>query len=295
MGCYYGGRLAQHGRDVRFLMRSDLTHVKKRGLRVRSHHGDFHLPKVQAFATPEEIGPVDVVIIALKATANAELERLIPPLLHEGTTLLTLQNGLGSDEFLAGRFGAERVVGGLCFVCINRTAPGEIHHMAQGHVSVGDFAGWTQPRTHEIATEFKRCGVPCGVVDSVARERWKKLAWNVPFNGLSIAAGGIDTARIMADPALAAEAQALCEETISAARTLGHELPASLVEKHMTATRTMGAYRPSSVIDFLAGRDVEVDAIWAEPLRRAQAAGAAVPRLALLTALIRSQVAARAK
>ncbi len=274
-------------------MRSDLEHVKKKGLRVKSHHGDFFLPKVQAHGTTEEIGPCDLVLITLKATGNEALLKLLPPLMKEDTMLLTLQNGMGSDEFLARHFGAERVLGGLCFVCINRTAPGEIHHMAQGNISIGEFTGFPQPRTHEIATDFKRCGVPCRVVDNLQQERWKKLCWNIPFNGLSIAAGGIDTQAILADPGLEAVVRGLMREVIDISARLGCPLPASLEEVHMKATLTMGPYKPSSLIDFLAGREVEVDAIWAEPLARAQAAGVDVPRLEMLTHLIRSQVEQR--
>ena len=77
-------------------------------------------------------GRVDLVIVALKATANDALPDLLPPLLGPDTLLLTLQNGLGSEEFLAERFGAERVLGGLCFVCLNKTAPGVIEHGVTG-------------------------------------------------------------------------------------------------------------------------------------------------------------------
>jgi 2-dehydropantoate 2-reductase len=295
VGCYYGGRLAQGGNDVRFLMRRDLGAVRKAGLHVQSPAGDFSLPDVRAFGSTSEIGPSDLVIIALKSTSNDQLDDLLPPLLHEDTVLLTLQNGLGSDEFLAGRFGPQRVMGGLCFVCLNRTAPGVIHHIAQGQVALGEFDGPPRQRTHELAAEFERCGVPCRVVDSLAAERWKKLAWNVPFNGLSIAGGGMDTERILSDPALNELARALMREVIDGASRLGFTLPDDLEAVHMSATATMGAYRPSSLIDFLAGREVEIEAIWGEPLRRATKAGAAMPCLQTLHALIKSQVASRQK
>lgn len=293
VGCYYGGRLANLGRDVHFLMRSDLDVVRKRGLRVRSREGDFHVPKVNAHATPEEIGPCDLVIIALKATSNPALDFLIPPLLHDDTMLLTLQNGLGNEEYLAERFGADRVLGGLCFVCINRTAPGVIEHYAQGQISVGEFTGYPRPRTHEVASEFKRCGVPCTVTADLARERWRKLVWNIPFNGLSIAAGGIDTQGILSSEPLEYLVRALMREVIGAARALGHELPSSLVDDQVAKTKGMGPYKPSSLIDFLEGREVEVEAIWGEPFRRAFNAGAEVGRIEMLYQLLRHATAAR--
>ncbi|OYW26819.1 MAG: hypothetical protein B7Z47_07240, partial [Chthoniobacter sp. 12-60-6] len=118
VGCYYGGRLAQHGNDVHFLMRSDYEEVKQHGLKIRSPLGDFNLPHVNCHRSTAEIGPCDLVIIAMKATANEVLLELLPPLLKEKTMILTLQNGLGSDDFLARHFGSARVLGGLCFVCI---------------------------------------------------------------------------------------------------------------------------------------------------------------------------------
>ena len=110
---------------------------------------------------------------------------------------------------------------------------------------------------------------------------------------MRIVAGGIDTAQLMADPGLRSLAEALIREVVEAARHLGHPLPDSLVDEHLEATLTMGPYRPSSLIDFTEGRDVEVESIWGEPLRRAAAAGASVPRLAMLHALIAAAVARR--
>ena len=137
VGCYYGGRLAQYGEDVHFLMRRDLEHVRTHGLQVHSVHGDFSLPEVQAHSSTESIGPCDLVIITLKVTDNEALLELIPPLLKPDAMLLTLQNGLGIETWLAEHFGAEQVLGGLCFVCINRTAPGVIEHYSQGGSSWG--------------------------------------------------------------------------------------------------------------------------------------------------------------
>ena len=96
-------------------MRGDLREVRRSGIRIHSKTENIRLAKVNAYATTEEIGPCDLVLIAVKTTANHDLLDLLPPLLHENTMLLTLQNGLGNEEFLAQHFGAERVLGGLCF------------------------------------------------------------------------------------------------------------------------------------------------------------------------------------
>ena len=141
IGLYYGGRLAAAGGDVRFLLRSDYEALAQDGLRVESVHGDFSVKPFPGFRTVEEIGPVDLVIVAWKATANDLLADLLPPLLHPGTQVITLQNGLGNCEAIAEIAGAGRVLGGLCFVCSNRVGHGVVRHTAGGKVAVGAFAG----------------------------------------------------------------------------------------------------------------------------------------------------------
>ena len=293
VGCYYGGRLAQHGHEVHFLMRSDYEHVKQHGLKIRSVHGDFELPQVYCHRRTAEIGQCDLVIIAMKATANAALLELLPPLLHNKTMILTLQNGLGSDDFLARHFGSAHVLGGLCFVCINRTAPGEIHHIAEGQIALGEHCGAPQVRTEALATEFRRCEIECKVEPSLVAARWKKLVWNIPFNGLSIAAGNKDTAAILADPVLEKRVRDLMREIIETAERLGHAIPLSLMDDMIERTRTMSAYKPSSLIDFLAGSEVELEAIWGEPVRQAHAAGIEMPQVARLYQELKGRIAAR--
>ena len=263
-----------------FLLRRDLAHAKAHGLRIKQPpDADFALQPVRAFGSTTEIGPVDLVVIGLKATANAELLRLLPPLLGESTALLLLQNGLGGDEFLARHFGAGRVLGGLCFVCLNRTGPGEITCSLPGYLALGEFSGPPTARLRELAGRFNRAGVRTVIADDLAEARWQKLVWNVPFNGLAVAAGGVTTDVIMADAALRAEAHALMDEIVAAAGCFGYAVPPEFIKMQLDHTAAMGPYRPSSLIDWQEGRIVEVEAIWGEPLRRAQAAGAAMPHL----------------
>lgn len=96
VGLYYGGRLAAAGEDLRFLARSDYETLSQMGLKVESVHGDFEVPQPRVFRTSAEIGPVDLVIVAWKTTANPQLGVILPPLLHAETQVLTLQNGLGN-------------------------------------------------------------------------------------------------------------------------------------------------------------------------------------------------------
>jgi len=295
IGCYYGARLVRAGENVHFLMRGDLAHVRARGLAVSLPDEKFHLAPGQLHiaATPGEIGPCDIVLVALKTTANASFRQLIAPLLHAGTAIVTLQNGLGSDEQLADAFGAGRVIGAICFICVNRVAPGEIDCTSTGAVSFAEYQRPATDRLRAIAAKFARAGIQTHVSDNLLELRWRKLIWNVPFNGLSIAAGGITTDKIMADPALEAESRALMEEIAAAAAAHGVTISGSFIEKQLETTRPMGPYKSSSLIDYLARREVEVETIWGEPLRRAHARNVPTPRLALLYALLRALTAKR--
>lgn len=277
VGSYYGGRLAEAGNDVRFLLRSDFQEVSERGLIVESIHGDFHLPKVTCAQTPEEIGKVDVVIVAWKTTANEHLEKVISPMMHENSVVLTLQNGLGNVEAISEIFGADRVLGALCFVCINRIESGLIRHTGGGPISMGEATPGITPRLQELASLFQKAKVTCDLAPDLSEAQWRKLVWNIPFNGLCITEGGIDTEVLLALPDGEKKVVALMDEVLIAASALGHEIEPAYAEYQLKRTYPMGPYRPSSMIDFVEGREVEVDAIWGEPLRRAQAAGAKIP------------------
>jgi 2-dehydropantoate 2-reductase len=286
LGGYYGAKLARAGCDVHFLMRSDLDPVRRNGLAIRSKDGDFHLPQVNAHGSPEELGPCDVVLIALKTTSNAALPRLIPPLLGRDTALVTLQNGLGNEELLAAHFGARRVMGGLCFVCLNRTAPGVVEHFGHGTLSIGEFKGPPRDRTMRLVTDFQRAGVDAKAVQSLITERWRKLVWNIPFNGLGIAAAA-NVAQVLSDAPLMAE-------VIPAAGKLGYAIRPDFIDDQIERSGSMGEYRSSSQVDYEAGREVEVESIWGEPLRQARSAGAQTPRLELLYALLQRLAGLRA-
>ena len=293
IGSFYGGKLAHTGRDVHFLLKSGFEKVNRSGIRIRGKKENFHIASVQGYQSASAVGPCDLVLIALKATNNEALLQLIPPLLHRRTILLTLQNGLGNEDFLAQHFDGERVMGGLCFICLNRISPGLIEHLDYGHLTIGEFIGSPKSRTRAVAREFQQSSVVCRVVDNLMEERWGKLVWNIPFNGLTIAAGGITTEEILRDDSLHSAALALMNEVIEGANSCGHNLPREVAVEHMKRTETMGAYKPSTLLDFEAGRALEVEAIWGEPLRRAQANGTAMPRLEQLYALLKSLDARR--
>lgn len=294
IGLYYGGRLAEAGVDVKFLARSDFDRLSKDGLEVQSISGDFHLTDISVFKKPEEIGPVDLVIVAWKATANDLLSTVLPPLMHKSTQVLTLQNGLGNCERIAEIVGADRVFGGLCFVCINRIAPGTISHTAGGRMTIGKFSKNDSTIAETIARRFKAANIPATAVNDLAKAQWEKLLWNIPFNGLAVAEGGVTTDVLLADPKIEKEIRTLMREVITAAAAQDILLDMDLIETNIERTRPMGPYQPSTMIDFIEGRELELEPIWQEPLRRANALGVGMPGLRYLLEKIRARLAERA-
>ena len=160
-------------------------------------------------------------------------------------------------------------------------------------VSLGDYGGAQGALLDEIIASFRQAGITTRKAEDLGKAQWVKLVWNVPFNGLCIAEGGIDTEALLAMPGGEERVRELMEEVRVGARALGYELPAKLVDDQVELTRPMGPYRPSSMIDYVEGREVEVEAIWAEPLRRAKEAGAELPAWEGLLERIRERIAGR--
>ena len=311
VGSYYGAMLSRAGHDVHFLLRSDYEAVRHGGVQIQSPAGDFQAWPHCATAPPE-IGISDVVLIALKTTANSQFAELLPPLVGAGTMVVTLQNGLGNEAQLARIFPAEQILGGLCFVCLNRTAPGVIQHLAHGLIVLGAMAGPPGRRTHELATAFGAAGVACRATEDLARTHWEKLVWNIPFNGLGVAsAAGQDalrnpaarlelplrpcltTEKLLADAGWEALVRELMDEVIAAANAQGLAVAASQRDVQIERTRSMGAYQASTLLDFELGRPLEMESLFLEPLRQARQFGVAAPRLAALCAVLQQLDARR--
>ncbi len=288
VGGYYGGRLAEHGHDVHFLLRSDYQAVRREGLQVRSCHGDFSFPpeKLRIYDDVRKMPKADLVLVTLKATSNDAYESLIRPLLKEDSAILTLQNGLGNERRLAELFGGRRVLGGMAFVCINRLKPGVIHHIDHGTIRLGEFDGGPSPRATRIAEMFNASKVKCEVLPDLRYGRWLKLVWNIPFNGLG-AVMDCTTDQLIATEAGVRLVSELMAEVIATARAAGVQLPDGLVEKQIEQTLSMGAYKSSMQVDRETGRPMEIEAILGEPLRVAREAGVRTPRLEAVYAMAR--------
>ncbi len=288
LGLYYGALLQRGGHEVHFLMRRDFQAVSDHGLKVFSPKGDFHLADVRACRDSREIGPVDLVLVGLKSYANEHLAELTRPLVNPGTTILTLQNGLGNEEVLAAAFDRRQIVGGVAFLCCNRGEPGTVHHLDQGSIRIAEFAGGLSARLEQLAATFSQAGIPCEPCADLARVRWEKLVWNIPFNGLC-ALTGLPTDRLLACAESRQLITELMQEVIDAANRQNLAQPIEglpFIERMLQVTTGMGAYRPSMMIDRQQGAPLELDAIYRIPLDRAAAAGAPMTRVAMLHALL---------
>ncbi len=293
LGLYYGGRMVLAGFDVSYLARSDGEKLRADGITLEWAGETRRLRPARVAGEPTEIGPVDLVVVALKATANGELSRLLPLLIGNSTLVVNLQNGLGVDDAVAAVVGGERTVGCLCFVGVNRLAPGRAICVNEGYVELGSFAGPCAAGAEAVAEVFRRAGVRAKVAADLSAARWRKLVWNVPFNGLTVTEGGLTSDAVLRDPAREARVRALMREVQALARAEGVEIEDAFLEHNVSITREM-VYRPSTLLDFLAGRPLELDPIWGEPLSRARRLGVPVPELARLHAELTAKAAASA-
>lgn len=305
VGSYYGARLAlSRQAEVHFLLRSDYRAVQQKGVVIQDRLGAYSVAPHCA-RHPDEIGVCDLVVVGLKTTANDQFPRLLPPLVGPATAVLTLQNGLGNEEQLARLFSPDQVLGALCFVCLNRIAPGVVHHIDHGQIIMGEFSGPARERTRVIANLFQRGGVLCAVRDNLAQAHWEKLVWNIPFNGLGVAAtagwdalqGGsllpnqplgpcLPTSSLLSDPRWARLVRELMLEVTAAGRALGHDVPDSLADEQLARTQSMGPYKASTLLDFENRLPLELDSLFREPLRQARGAGIKTPRLEALCSVL---------
>jgi len=299
LGSYYGAKLWKVGHDVVFLLRSDYQVVRSNGVLIESSEESF-VAHPKPAKDPHEVGIADLILVALKTTANHRFRELIMPLVGPNSVVLTLQNGLGSDDELARIFGPNRVMSGHCFVCLNRIAPGVIKHLAHGRIVIGEYSGPPTTRTWEIAEIFRSASIQCDVVENVQRAHWEKLMWNVPFNGLGVAgivgyegfmSKTLDFApEVVLHPVLTTEdllkhagwrevIKGLMEELRTTAAAYDIQISEGFIDLMFELTSVMGPYKASTLLDFEKGLPMELDAIFLEPLRRAATLQVSTPLL----------------
>ncbi|GFZ72861.1 2-dehydropantoate 2-reductase [Pseudomonas amygdali pv. eriobotryae] len=289
IGGFYGLMLARAGYDVHFLLRSEFEAVAREGLQVNSAvHGDLHLKPVQAYRSAADMPPCDWLLVGTKSTGNAALGPIISQAAAPDAKVLLLQNGLAVEDQLRSVLpDSLHILGGLCFVCVNRVAPGVVAHEAFGAASIGYHSGPAGDEASRMAVVeacaelFKTAGIDAPVMANLQQARWQKLVWNVPYNGLS-ALLHTSTSQLMTDPDSQALIQALMDEVVQGAQACGHALPPGFAQHLFTVTQSMPDYRPSMYHDLVEKRPLELEAIYARPLAAALAAGFDMPRVRAL-------------
>ena len=294
IGGFYGMLLARAGHDVHFLLRSEYAAVVERGLQLNSSvHGALHLMPVQAYQNIGGMPQCDWLLVGAKTTANAELAPLITRAAAPGAKVVLLQNGLAVEDELRPLLSDDlHLLGGLCYICVHRSAPGVIEHQALGAINLAYHSGPLDDDearlalVEEGASLLRSTGLDSAVMRDLAQTRWQKLVWNVPYNGLSVLLDA-DTRRLMDNADSRALIADMMNEVVSAAQALGYAMPENYADKLLAATQRMPDYLPSMYHDFAQKRPAELHAIYEAPLAAADSAGFDMPKVRALYQALR--------
>lgn len=285
LGGYYGGRLANSGKDVHFLLHSDYDFVKRNGLRVDSVNGDFTVNPVQAYQSTEDMPKCDVILVCLKTTNNRLLDKLLPLILHDDSIVILIQNGFGIEEDLQSRFPNLQIAGGLAFICAHKIGPGHIQHLDEGRINIGAYKQTNKLKLLDIASDFDEAGVNADVVD-LNKARWEKLVWNIPFNGLSVVMN-TTTNELLNNKHTHQLIYDMMQEVILASNHCGADLLPKLADKMIEMTEKMVPYAPSMKLDFDNKRPLEIFSIYTKPIATALLNGIEMPKVSMLEKQLR--------
>ena len=286
IGGYYGGKLAHSGQEVHFLFHKDYEFVRENGLQVDSCDGSFHLDQVNAYASTTDMPKCDVILVGLKTINNHMLPKLLPPLLHENSVVVLVQNGIGVEADVQQMFPNTALIAGLAFICSAKTEPGRVNHQCYGSINLGNYSCKDESLFNAILNDFTNAGIQAGSVP-YEEARWKKAVWNMPFNGMTVALN-TQTDLLLKNPSTRQLIRDLMMEVIDAARHLGVTgLDETFADKMIETTDAMTPYSPSMKLDFDFHRPIEIHYIYTRPIEIARAAGFRMAKLEMLEAELR--------
>jgi 2-dehydropantoate 2-reductase len=292
VGGYYGAKLVRAGHDVSFIARgAHLTAMRERGLEIRSPMlGDFTVP-VTAESDPARVGPVDLVILAVKAYDNATALPLIGPMLGPETAILPLQNGVDTASLLAIQFGEQRVLGGVTYIATALTAPGVIEQTGtHRRIVFGEVFGEllrVSDRVDAIQAALAGADIQAEAVADGRVPIWEKFIFLVSLAGFTGAAR-LPIGPLWSDPAIRERFLAGCREIEQLARAEGVPVAPDIVERISGYVGGIpGTMRSSLLIDLSQGKRIEVDELQGSVVRRAARAGVPVPIMSTLYAVLK--------
>jgi 2-dehydropantoate 2-reductase len=262
VGGYFGARLAADGHDVFFIARgANLDAIRTNGLRIESVHGDLHLPKVNITDDPKSVGPVDVVLFAVKLWDTEKAAELTKPMVGTSTRVITVQNGIDSVERMQPILGAERVAGGVAYIATTIAAPGVIKHTSQ-------FAtmhyGRTDKRPDPVLDAFTAAGKKAKCDVDISRdinvELWQKFVF------LTAMAGATASRRSSIGPIVATDEgrrffRALMDEARAVGKASGVDVGETFVEQRMDFVlhKVEPGMKASMAHDLERGNRIELD------------------------------------
>jgi 2-dehydropantoate 2-reductase len=293
VGGYYGARLAWSGQKVSFLARgAHLRAIRERGLMVWSPLGDFTV-RAQAEEDPSRIGPVDVVLLAVKTYDNATAVPLLKHLIGPSTVVITLQNGVDSVDEVASEVGQACVLGGAAYVAAALTLPGLIEQTGtHRRIVFGEAFGdrtRVSGRVEQIAHVLLAADIQAEPVADARVPLWEKFIYLVPFAAFTGAAR-LPIGPLWSDPAIRGQFMAAAAEVEAVARAEGVAVrePAALREYVVKYVDVLPpTTRSSLLIDLQQGKRIEVESLPGSVVRRGKAAGVPTPVMSALYSVLK--------
>ena len=286
IGGYYGGKLAHAGKEVHFLLHRDYDFVKQHGLQVDSCDGSFHIDKPAVYGKVEDMPACDVVLVGLKSVNNHMLPGLLKLLLHQGSLVVLIQNGIGLEDDLQQQMPGVPIAAGLAFICSAKTEPGRVDHQCYGSINFGTFSCKDERMVEQVVDDFTSAGVEAHLVE-YQEARWKKAVWNMPFNGMTVALD-TQTDKLLAFPDTEKLIFEQMMEVIGAAQHLGvKNIDEDFAHKMISTTKAMTPYSPSMKLDYDFHRPMEIHYLYSRPIEEARKAGFRMPKLEMLEAQLK--------
>jgi 2-dehydropantoate 2-reductase len=262
IGAYYGARLQVAGHDVSYIARgANLEALKTKGLKIESVHGNLDLPKVNATSNPADVGPVDIVLFAVKLWDTESAAEQAKPLIGPNTRIITLQNGIDSVERISKIAGTDKVVGGIAYIAVNLAAPGFIKQTSQFHqVLFGHADNRPDAALDAFVTAGKAAKLDIVLTPAIQTELWKKFIFLTAMTG-GTAALRSPVGPILADPDTKAFFRQLMQEALAVGQAKGVALDASYIDERMNfvETKTTPTMKGSMANDLDRGGRLELD------------------------------------